>query len=345
VIRQLKNLINREGGQALVLGVILFAALAASAAIALDVGDAFGDRARAQRAADAASLAAAESLMQNGNVSDAINAAQGYASANGYAAADADTTVIVNIPPASGPYAGDSEYVEVIIEHDEDAYFAQIFGFNVFNVTARAVSSSAEPFNGVMPWAVLDGAINYDGTPTILKYDSNNGSNGNFGALGLFGNGSNNYENNIKFGVDGPICALSEPDCIDPTEQTETGNMIGGTRDGVDFRIANTSTSCDEFGEVFVDDGAGGWDFVPGCNPFAGDAGSLRVLLVPVVDTFCNGNCTVTLQYFTLMFLNDLGTCKGNSCEVEGTFVQAVYDPSVDLEIELGQGLAIFLVE
>lgn len=341
---QLRNLINQEGGQALVLGIILFTTLMAAAAISLDVGDAMADRARAQRAADSASLAAATALMQNSNVSDAINAAQVYASSNGYANADAGTDVTVNIPPVSGPYAGDAEYVEVIIEHEQDAYFAQIFGMNVWNVSARAVASSAQPFNGVMPWAVLESAINFDGTPTVLKYDSNNSSTGNFGALGLFGSGSANYEDNIRNGVQGAICAVSEPDCDDPTENTETGNMIGATRDGVNYRIEQTIANCDEFDEVFVAAGDG-WDLVPACNPFEGESGSLRVLLVPVIDAFCKGNCTVTLQYFTLMFLNDIGACKGNSCEITGTFVQSVYVPSVDLGIELGQGLTIFLAE
>lgn len=344
VTHHLRNLINQEGGQALVLGIILFTTLMAAAAISLDIGDAMVDRARAQRAADSASLAAATALMQDSNVSDAINAAQGYASSNGYANADAGTDVTVNIPPVSGPYAGNAEYAEVIIEHEQDAYFAQIFGMNFWNVSARAVASSTEPFNGVMPWAVLEDAINIDGSPTIIKYDAANPTNGNFGALS-FDLGSKVYENNIKFGVEGPICALSEPTCSDPTEETATGNLISGTRNGVNYRIDNTINSCDEFDEVFVDDGNGGYNIISGCNPFEGDPDSLRVLLVPVIDSFCKGHCEVTFQYFTLFFLNSLGTCRGNNCEVEGTFVQTVYEPSTDLGIELGQGLIIYLVE
>ena len=340
-----RALSNNESGQALILGVLAFSALVMMVALALDIGDAYGDRARVQRAADSASLAAAQVMAAGGNNKQVTDAALTFADNNDYPDSRADTSVTVNIPPLAGAYAGDPHYVEVIIDHEDDAHFAQILNFDAWDISARAVASGAAIFTGVMPWAVLEDAIEYDGTPTVMKYDATNPSNGNFGALGLFGGGSSVYEDNIIYGVQGHICALSEPDCSDPTEETEAGNMISGTRDGVAYRIANTSTSCDEFDEVFTPDGSGGWDFIPGCNPFAGDPGSLRVLLVPVVESFCNGSCTVTLQYFSLMFLNDLGQCTGDSCEVTATFVQAVYDPDVDLKTELGQGLSGYIVE
>ncbi|MCH8814154.1 MAG: hypothetical protein IH957_03520 [Chloroflexi bacterium] len=339
-----RALSNNEDGQALVLGVIVFATLVMFVALALDVGDAYGDRARVQRAADSASLAAAQVMTTGGTTAEAISSAFTFAESNGYPDSRSDTSVAVNIPPLSGPYAGDPAYVEVIIDHEDATHFAQILSFDIWNISARAVSSGIAPFNGVMPWAVLEDVINTDGTPTVIKYDASNPTNGNFAALG-FGLGSKIYENNIKYGVEGPICADSEPTCIDPTEETQTGNLMGGTRDGVNYRIDNTIPGCDEFTEVFTPDGSGGWDFLPGCNPFVGDTGSLRVLLVPVVDTFCNGKCTVTLKYFTILFLNDLGPCKGNSCEITGTFVQNVYNPSVDLGIELGLGLTTYLAE
>lgn len=326
------------------MAIAAFVTLTAVTAIALDVGDAYGDKSRAQRAADSAAIAAADVLTNDGSVSDAIAAAHEWAGENGFGASDSAVDVTVNIPPASGPYAGDADYVEVIIDHAAQTHFAKILDFNLWNITVRSVATGngVEPFTGLMPWAVLEDAIEYDGDPTPIKYDSKGGSNGNFGALRLFGSGSSNYENNIKYGVQGPVCVESMPDCDDPTEDTEPGNMIGGTGDGVYYRMDNTSSDCDEYNEVFTPSG----DLIAACDPFNGASDSLRVLLVPVVESFCNGHCTVTLKYFTLMFLNDLGTCKGNSCTVTGTFVKNIYDPAAELGFTPGDPAGdIYLAE
>ncbi len=112
--------------------------------------------------------------------------------------------------------------------------------------------------------------------------------------------------------------------------------MVGGTRDGVDYRLDNTIFECDTFAEVFTPNGSGGYDITPECDAFNGVSGSGRVLLLPVIDELCNGSCTVTLKYFVLMFLNDLGTCKGNDCEVEGTFVSQINDPTAELDFTPG---------
>jgi hypothetical protein len=122
-------------------------------------------------------------------------------------------------------------------------------------------------------------------------------------------------------------------------ESTLTGNKVSGTREGVAFRIDNTIPECDTFGEVFLPNGAGGFQMVETCNPFLGATGSLRVVLVPVIDNFCNGSCDVTIKYFALLFLNSLGKCTGNSCEVTGTFVQKVFDPAMELGYTPGEPL------
>jgi hypothetical protein len=49
------------------------------------------------------------------------------------------------------------------------------------------------------------------------------------------------------------------------------------------------------------------------------------------VDGFCSGSCDVTIQYFSVMFLEGLPACKGNDCQVKGIFVQAVLDPGTEL--------------
>ncbi|MEX0681967.1 MAG: pilus assembly protein TadG-related protein [Dehalococcoidia bacterium] len=329
---------NSESGQTLIIASLLMTAVLGLVGLVLDVGMAFQEKSNAQNAADAAALAGVQALLEGDDldVDAAIEEARDYAAENGID--DPDTQTIVNIPPTSGASAGDEDCVEVKVSADSTAAFARVFDIEFFSINTRAVACMEEldPFTGLMPWAVKESAIKLDGTPTVMKYDSNNGQTGNFGALRFFGNGSKNYENNIKNGVQGPVCAQSQPTCLDPTEDTEPGNMVGGTRDGTNYRLTNTIAACDAFGEVFVPNGSGGYEIVEECNPFIGAGGSLKVVLVPVVDQFCNGHCTLTLKYFALLFLNNLGTCTGNNCEVSGTFVKKVYDPTLELEFTPG---------
>jgi len=145
MLGKLKRALSREDGQALLIGIFVFAALTASVAISLDVGAGFGERARIQSAADAAALAATDALEDGKPAAQVLKAAEDWAEANGYVDGSDGATVIVNIPPASGPYAGDNEYVEVIISKATDTYFASLFGQDFWDISARAVGGGAAP--------------------------------------------------------------------------------------------------------------------------------------------------------------------------------------------------------
>ncbi len=188
------RLMGGEAGQSLILSALLIALLAGIVGLTADIGLAFREKANAQGAADAAVLASVQTLAEaDGDPQAEQNAtdeAVEFAEANGVDASE----VTVNIPPTSGASVGNSDCVEVVIATDSQAFFARALEFELFSVSVRAVAcmDSMDPFTGLMPWAVLEDAIQYNGTPTVIKYDSNNGSNGNYGALRLFGNGSNN---------------------------------------------------------------------------------------------------------------------------------------------------------
>jgi hypothetical protein len=203
----------------------------------------------------------------------------------------------------------------------------------------------------VIPWSVLQSDINSApvGTDVTLKYDSTGAQNGNFGGLAIDGTGANTYRDEEEHGSDSTICSdaavaqgcqETSPVCTGAVCPTEPGNMTGPTRTGVDYRIANTSTSCDTFGEVFTPTGTGSYSIVQQCNPFvSGSLSSLRVVIVPIINQLCNGRCSVTIKGFALFFLEGYGDggCTGNHCEVKGRFVKAeittgairgVYDPN-----------------
>jgi hypothetical protein len=122
--------------------------------------------------------------------------------------------------------------------------------------------------------------------------------------------------------------------------------MTGPTRNGVDYRMNNTSTACDTFAEAFTLSG-GSYQLNAACNPFNGSApGSRRVIIIPVIDQFGNGSSDdVVIQGFALMYLEgyDNGKCQGNSCEIKGRFIKNAltipgltgrnaYDPSTSIQ-------------
>src|SRR5205823_12064077 len=120
------------------------------AAITLDGGGLLDGRRHAQATADAGAMAAASVLYQkypsfNGYDSNgaAAAAALAVAASNGFSNDSITSTVIVNIPPASGPYAGKAGYVEVLVTYNQPLTFARIFGSDKKPVTARAVAKGA----------------------------------------------------------------------------------------------------------------------------------------------------------------------------------------------------------
>lgn len=306
----------------MIVAVFLITAICATAALAVDVGNYMSHRRSLQNSADAIALAASLDLP---DADDAQAAADDWAGNNGIDLDDLTVTITQqSLPDTPNPI------VEVEIEADHSFSFARVVGIDqgTITVSAAAIKTSPGGGNGMMPWSVLEAVKNLadPGDSLVLKYDSNNVSNGNFGALRLDGNGANVYRTTIKYGSESTYCAVSATDCDDPSVvQTEPGNMVGGTRTGTDYRINNTSSGCDTWEEVVIDNGDGTHGLTPACNPFTagGDPDSLRVIVIPVIDSLCNGACNVTITEFALFFLEGYGSggCTGNDCEIEGRFI------------------------
>jgi hypothetical protein len=107
-------------------------------------------------------------------VGNPLQAALDAASANGYTM-DGSSTVTVNIPPNSGPYAGLASYVEVIVTYYQTRSFSNIFASGPLPVRARAVARGAwtDPNVGVI-------VLNYSGKGTLS--DQGNGAFTDVGA-------------------------------------------------------------------------------------------------------------------------------------------------------------------
>jgi Flp pilus assembly protein TadG len=136
---------ERRGMVTVLLALFLIVCLGI-VAIALDGGMMMEDQRTVQAATDAAALAAATDLFVNYNVNQgtdpsgtAQKSALTTAAANGFTSSN--STITVNIPPKSGPFAGyTTGYAEVIITYNQQPYFSQIWGVSNLAVTARSVA-------------------------------------------------------------------------------------------------------------------------------------------------------------------------------------------------------------
>ncbi len=146
-----------EKGQALILIVLAIVGLLGLTALGVDGGNTYSERRRAQNAADATALDAALAKVREG---DLYTEGLARADSNHYTDADPtadssspDVNVEIYNPPVSGPYSGNSEYIQVFITAKVKTYFGRVVGItevtNQVQAVARAKPSVILPmFNG-----------------------------------------------------------------------------------------------------------------------------------------------------------------------------------------------------
>ncbi len=363
---------GRDSGQIIIIAALLVPVLLGMTALAVDLGSYAGDRRKLQNAADAIALAAADDLCTPNpaictDTTTASTTAIAYATKNGISPGD----LTVTFTGLTGPYnaSNPAPTARASIRRPHTFAFIRVLGITSRSVgaSAAAVKTSPGGLAGLTPWAVT--ALPAPGTSVVLKFDSSGGCQstgpGNCGAMQFDfnqGSGAANYTNTIAHGSTSTICAQGVTTCTNtspvcPTYDTcppQTGNILGPTRNGVDFLVANTIASCNTFAQAFAGpDAYGKYTLNPDCNPWtAGPGGcprpdpnppplcSRRVIIIPVVNGFGNGNASVTIVSFALFWLDGFGPggcTQGNSCEIQGTYVKAdmtvnalagIYDPN-----------------
>jgi hypothetical protein len=116
------------------------------AALAVDIGDLWTTRRLMQSAADAGAVAGADEITIGGSSAAITAAAKDAASHNGFT--DGGTrpgttntiTVAVHNPPTSGPYAANSNAVEVDVSQTQPTYFMKVLGVQTVPVSTTAVA-------------------------------------------------------------------------------------------------------------------------------------------------------------------------------------------------------------
>ena len=130
---------STERGQVLVIVVVAMFGLIGMTGLAIDGSRAYSDRRHAQNAADTAALAAALAYVRT---PDEDWTAVGFsrAASNGYN--DNETTNFVDVyhPPVDGPYAGNTEYVQVIITSTINTVLGRVVGIETLTNTVQAVA-------------------------------------------------------------------------------------------------------------------------------------------------------------------------------------------------------------
>lgn len=181
-----------ESGQIIIILVFGLVAMLGFAALAVDGGQLFSEQRTAQNGADNAAMAGAQAICQG---TDPNAAALASALSNGYDNNLTSNTVTIHRPPTSGPYTGDNEYIEVLINSKRQTFFAQLVYTGPFEVTSRAVARCRLSFDyavlaltsrndvrgleiiGAGDLSVIDGGIMSNSThPTQSLYVQDNGA-------------------------------------------------------------------------------------------------------------------------------------------------------------------------
>ncbi len=185
-----------EKGQALILIVFAIIGLVALTALAVDGSAALTDRQSAQTSADSAALGAALAKIRG---QDYHTAAINRAASNGYTNDGTKDIVEVylcsdTVHSSCGDYAGDPEYIQVIITSNVDADFAPVIGIQQMTNKVQAIARG-KPGGGA---ALFDGA----GVVTLKKTGTALSANGNVtldvNNSGVFVNSSSNCAMNVN---------------------------------------------------------------------------------------------------------------------------------------------------
>lgn len=187
---------NARPAQAVVIIAVMLMPMILAVGIGVNIGVIYNARRTAQEAADAAAFAAAVVRYQNGTAAQAVNAAIVDAAVNGYNDGVNSTTVTVNNPPASGGFAGNADYFEVLITRTITTPIMPAAG-GLWTVSVRAVGAAVP---GINSFAIM--ALDRGSTRGALSVSSNGSINITGGGIVVNSSDSQSAQNSGTVTID-----------------------------------------------------------------------------------------------------------------------------------------------
>jgi hypothetical protein len=279
----MKSLRKRDGskGQAMFIVIIALPVLVGVLTLVMDIGNLYYNQISMQVAVDSGVLSGA--LYLPSYPSQAVSVAEDYAERNGIKASE-----IVSCSVSS-----DDKTVLLTTSRQIPCFFCAVLGEGTAHAqtapgpetsSGSGVQASASALivpiraaTGMVPLGV-DYRTNLNFGNVVQLKQGQVGA-GNWSPLALGGTGGDNYRSNIENGYPGKIN-------VGDSLQTQTGNLVGPTNQGFQYRISM------------------------GQNQFSTgtfqnhDLNDPRVMLIPVVDfSNINGSSQVPVKGFAMMWI------------------------------------------
>jgi hypothetical protein len=333
------------------------------AALAVDIGFFAHTKRELQNDADAMALAGAQEIPDQGL---ADSKAREWGTNNGV---DLNSEVLSIEFGTTCSGTSEPNTITVRLQRSQPTFLARALGITsgTLHACATAGRFSVIDFTGAAPWGIEDNCIwgangvrggGDDmtlGETITLKYDANNSGQacdahtGNFGALAIDLTGATpcgddpgpstlrKYGDAICWGAITPLHVHDQGTCdSDPggCVQTETGNIIGPTKQSINYLFDHVSTECDTWDEI-VDTDTG--TLRAKCNPLndAYVGGPSIVKLIPVLNGLwgATGSSQVPIVGFVFVVLEKptgSNWCTGNQCDIKARFVVEATVPTGD---------------
>jgi Flp pilus assembly protein TadG len=279
----MKSLRKRNGskGQAMFIVIIALPVIVGALTLVMDVGNLYYNQVSMQVAVDSGVLSGA--LYLPSYPAQAVSVAENYAERNGIKASEIvsctvspdDKTVLINttrnLPCFFCAVLGEGT------AHAQTAPGPETSSGTGVRASASALIVPIKAASGMVPIGV-DYRTNLSFGNSLQLKQGQVGA-GNWAPLALGGTGGNNYKSNIENGYPGKLTAGD-------TIQTETGNLVGPTNQGFQYRIsmAQNQFSTGTFQNHDLNDP--------------------RVMLIPMVDfSNINGSSQVPMKGFAMMWI------------------------------------------
>ncbi|MFH1484960.1 MAG: pilus assembly protein TadG-related protein [Chloroflexota bacterium] len=317
--RKTLDLFEGDNGAVVVLVALASVTLMGFVATVLDVGMMYDTRHQLQKGVDGAALAGGWELPQSPDT--AATKAREYAVLNGIMEDEISSVSIVSL---FNPNDG----LEIRAQRTVGLTFARTLGLNtaVVEASATAIVAQIQP-EGMLPLGLPEAGVGDGYSVLKLGAPGMEGAPGSFRAIDFPPTGgAADYEHDIKYGWDnwGVMPPYNPPAPYSWWVSPKTGNMVGPTKDAVDFRLS-MSAMYDPPSCILADP----YGYDPDNPPpgFSPHIEGWRIGYVPIVsdeswEAAVGKSQPVEIIGFAAFYLIGYTNAPGGHIEVHGVFLK-----------------------